>query len=159
MANAQPKDIEATLGGVKYQCARQRNLKIATMEREDCLMKTLILSAFTYKDIRFIKHYIDDVSKFQKWAVCVSCNSKVVGLKSRIDTYTNTDGVSHEAHYTIYNHYLGSCKKLGKEPIYYDGNFPYVDFKDCFDIVLPPTPSPEAFKYITLSHFIVPKTD
>ena len=157
MANAQPVDVETTLIGIKYECAKQRDIKLETMEREDCLVTTLILSAFIHKEVRFIKHYINKITKSQPWAVSVSCNSKVVGVKSHIGPYTNKKGKTHMAHYTFYNHYLGPCTELGNEPIYYDGRFPYGTYKDLFEIVLPPSPSKEQLPRITLSDFVVPK--
>jgi hypothetical protein len=50
-------------------------------------------------------------------------HSSVLGIKTIIKEYTNKQGRSHLAHFTIHGKYIGSCSKLGSEPVEYEGNF------------------------------------
>ena len=75
-------------------------------------------------------------------------NSKALGIKTVIKDYTNAKGVTKPAHFTQNNRYYGSTHALGKEPVYFDGNFIIDDRR--FAVVYPENPK-------KFSDFFVPK--
>ena len=146
-------NYDATLGGVKRECARQRNIKEDALVRENLLEKLLVKSAFDNHDLTYIREYINQREETDQpiWAYC---QSSVVGVFSSILTYTNKKGVSHLAHFTLNGNYLGTTKKLGDVPISYEGFFRYnpelfrVDF-----------PEGRQLENTRVFHFIRPKTE
>ena len=70
----------------------------------------------------------------EKYALYIHINSSLVGLKTIIKDYKNAQGETKPAHFTQLYHYYGSTKKLGDEPVFYDGYFEIN--KNQFDISL-----------------------
>lgn len=63
----------------------------------------------------------------------ISCDSSVIGELSHIKEYKTKAGKTFNAHFTIYNNYIGKCSELGNEPISYKGNFLYKVYEKQFE--------------------------
>lgn len=122
-------EIEKQIGGLKKEIGRQSYFKKEEMKVVDATLNALIdswrmmlnnkIKPFIVK--KMIWDYLESRPKSSK--ICIELNSSKLGIKTKIGTYKNKKGVESECHYTIHNHYYGSVKKLGKEPVYYDGRF------------------------------------
>ena len=104
---------------------------------------------------------IDEAFEYAKKAgLFISCDSKYLGLKTKICPYKNKKGQTAPAHYTLYGHFLEMAKDGDQEPKFYKGNFLYqthaqafekyrktsvesfVQFEDLFDFTEKPTKEP-----------------
>lgn len=69
------------------------------------------------------KKVFNDSTESNSGLVWKKMNSSVLGVKTIIKEYTNKQGRTHLAHFTIHGKYMGPCSKLGTEPIEYEGYF------------------------------------
>jgi hypothetical protein len=63
-----------------------------------------------------------------------SCDSELLGVKTEIKEYTNKQGKTHYAHYTIYGTYLEKCSQNNDTPKNYKGNFLMKNYADKFEV-------------------------
>ena len=72
---------------------------------------------------------IDEAIKFAKESnMYIYCNSKILGIKTKIAPYTNKKGQTFMAHYTIHNNFIGKAVEGDTEPKYYNGNFSFNEY-------------------------------
>jgi hypothetical protein len=63
----------------------------------------------------------------------VKCDSKCIGVKTYLFPYTNKNGKSAPAHFSIYDTFLEMAKEGDQEPKYYKGNFLYKTYAEQFE--------------------------
>lgn len=74
---------------------------------------------------------IEEVLEYAKTAgMFITCDSKFVGVKTRVGDYTTKAGKVFKAHFSIYNNYLEKCKTPDEEPKNYKGNFLYQTYAE-----------------------------
>ena len=106
---------DKTVNAIKYQCARQRNMK------EDAMLTTMAMEKRLVKMV--LKHDDEDeawdfIKQFKTYWLG---DSKRLGIVSKIADYTNKKGVTFKAHYTINGKYIS--KATDDKPIHYQGYF------------------------------------
>jgi hypothetical protein len=125
-------------GKVKYYNTTAKNIKEERDELETLFVKAIVAS----KNKEMLLAYVADNAVFKHLK-----DGSILGVCSKIGTYTNKKGVSHQAHFTINGNYLFPVGKevvppfwcLNErdvaEPIGYAGWFKINDHLDKFDIV------------------------
>ena len=136
-------EIEKVIGGLKKEIGRQSYFKKEATSVGNETLNALVESWRVMK-----KHKINITKMIWDWVASLPASSKLykkmdsskLGIKTTIGIYKNKQGVESECHYTANNHYYGSVKKLGKEPVSYEGNFKItpelfeIDFKELMEL-------------------------
>jgi len=74
---------------------------------------------------------IDEALEYASTAgMFITCDSKYVGVKTRVGDYTTKAGKVFKAHFTIYNSFLEKCKNPDEEPKDYKGHFLYKTYAE-----------------------------
>ena len=77
---------------------------------------------------------IDEVLEYAKSAgIFIGCESKHIGVMTKIIPYTNKKGKTAPAHYTIYDKFLEMVKVGDEQPKSYRGFFLYKTYAEQFD--------------------------
>ena len=106
---------DKTINGIKYQCARQRNLKDQEIEKTMDLENRIVKMIIKYDDK-------DEAWSFaQHYKIYWYGDSKKLGIVSIINDYTNKKGKTFKAHYTINGTYIKKAEN--DTPIHYNGYF------------------------------------
>jgi hypothetical protein len=113
---------------VKYYNNTAKSLDVQLQTMEQFFVKSIVASKNTDLLLEYVKDNI--VHKSLK-------DSSVLGVLSIIKPYTNAKGVSHLAHYSIYDNYIAPVSKMGAEPTGYQGMFAINKHLDKFRIVFP----------------------
>lgn len=110
--------MDNQINGLKYQVARQRNMKLDFASQLDKCEDQFTAVILKHKD---------EDAAWEYWGtrrMVWHGNSERLGLASIIRDYTTKDGKrTFPAHFTHCGRYMGSVKKLGDKPISYTGNF------------------------------------
>ena len=120
---------DSLVGGLKYQVARQRDMKENYAQKCDKLEKQMValfrLLVATPDGRTVVEPQLRAfVATHNVWAVC---ESSCFGILTHIAPYENKKGKTHLAHYTQNGNYLGTVSSLGDKPISYKGWFPIDD--------------------------------
>jgi len=114
----------ALKGKVKYY----HTTAINHAERAGTLERWFVRSLVASRDEELLRDYM---SHNDVWT---SMMSDVFNIKSVIRPYTNKQGVTFDAHFSIHGHYLEKCSKWGNAPVAYLGNFNISPHIDLFEI-------------------------
>jgi len=110
----------ALKGKVKYYHTVSMNNASRASDMEKWFVRSLVAS----RDEELLRDYM---SHNDVWT---SMMSDVLNIKTVIKPYTNKQGVTFDAHFSIHGHYLEKCSKWGEDPVAYTGNFnisPHID--------------------------------
>jgi hypothetical protein len=127
-ANANANNNVNVVVGLKTEVKRQVGMKKYEEKVGDYNQKCMVdawkcLYAVGIRDelVNLIWGHISDQTGYGR--VWFKCMSAEVGIRSVIKPYTNDKGITHQAHFSANDKYIGSVSKLGDRPISYDGNF------------------------------------
>ena len=129
---------EVIVNSLKGQVSRQVGLKEWESSCKDHTRKAL-LKSWRYVPVDKVEELIWDYLKGAPFSLWKKCNSELLGVKSTIGEYTNKKGEISQAHFTDNGNYIGSVKKLGEEPVYYEGNFKIRKGTFTIDLTVLPT--------------------
>ena len=110
------------INSLKGEISRQVGLKDWEHKCKDHTTNAL-LKSWRKVPMDNVEELIWDYMKTAPFSLWKKCNSELLGVRSTIGEYTNKKGEKSQAHFTDNGNYIGSVKKLGEEPIYYEGNF------------------------------------
>jgi hypothetical protein len=129
---------EVLVNSLKGQVSRQVGLKEWESSCKDHT-KEALLKSWKYVPVDKVEELIWDYLENAPFTMWKKCNSEAFGIKSTIGEYTNKKGEISKAHFTQNGKYIDSVKKLGEEPIYYEGNFRIKKDKFRIDLTVLPT--------------------
>jgi hypothetical protein len=146
MANEQPMNVREK---ALVKLAGKKKMEIGCLGLELSYAEQFILKMA--KDGRMTEEEIWKYVEEKPWGGRICCESSDLGIFSIIAPYTNKEGRTYPAHYTINNHYIRYVKNADKnQPISYLGWFRIKEYKDKLEFKM----NPDA-KH--LYEFIVPK--
>lgn len=128
-------ETTSTIIGLKKEIGRQSYFKKEATSVGNETLNALIeswrvMNKHKINITKMIWDYVESLPASSK--LYKKVDSSKLGIKTTIGIYKNKQGVESECHYSFNNHYYGSVKKLGKDPVYYEGNFEIT--KEMFDI-------------------------
>lgn len=121
---------EGQINGLKYQVARQRNMKEDYTHQLQVCETHLTKLIFKYQD----EEAVWDYHKTRE--IMWHGDSGRLGITSTIKDYTTKGDRTFKAHFTNMGRYMGAVTKLGETPINYTGNF--IVTKDKFKVEFKP---------------------